>query len=100
MIKASSNVSFVKDYLILPCLCSYATTCIFDCSSEGSVDIETTTNDDDVAETIDGPLEARNEPRSLINFNWTFLEAPEFPRLFFKNLFASSPIILEISDAS
>ena len=46
-------------YLVL--LCSYATTCIFDCSSEGSVDIETTINDDDVAETIDGPLEARNE---------------------------------------
>ena len=44
--------------LILSCLCSYATTCIFDCSSEGSVDIETTINDDDVAETIDGPLEA------------------------------------------
>ena len=85
-------------YLVL--LCSYATTCIFDCSSEGSVDIETTTNDDDVAETIDGPLEARNEPRSLINFKWTFLEAPELLRLFFKNLFASSPITLEISDAS
>ena len=81
MIKASSNVSFVKDYLtyllVLSCLA------VFLCynlhlrlSSEGSVAIETTTNDDDVAETIDGPLEARNEPRSLINFNWTFLEAP------------------------
>ena len=57
----------------MPVICS---TCIFDCNSEGSVDIDTTTNDDDVAETIDGPLEARNEPRSLINFNWTFLEAP------------------------
>ena len=73
--------------IILPCLvllCSYATTCIFDCSSEGSVDIETTINDDDVAETIDGPLEARNEPRSLINFNWTFLEAPQVPSYIFQ----------------
>ena len=51
-------------------------TCIFDCNREGSVDIETTTNDDDVSETIDGPLEARNESWSLINFNWTFIEAP------------------------
>ena len=45
--------------IILSCLAVFlCTTCIFDCSSEGSVDIETTINDDDVAETIDGPLEA------------------------------------------
>ena len=68
----------ILPYLVLSCLAVFlcCTTCIFDCNSEGSVDIEITTNDDDVAETIDGPLEARNEPRSLINFNWTFLEAP------------------------
>ena len=46
--------------IILSCLAVFlcCTTCIFDCSSEGSVDIEITINDDDVAETIDGPLEA------------------------------------------
>ena len=46
--------------ILLSCvLC--CSTCIFDCNSEGSVVIETTTNDDDVAESIDGPLEARND---------------------------------------
>ena len=72
-------------------------TCIFDCNSEGSVAIETTTNDDDVAETIDGPLEARNESLSLINFNWTLLEAPSSIFQEPLRIFAYS---LEISDAS